>query len=68
MTEAFLSLLLPPPGAYRGCIVRTQGVASLRSLALGWELVAPSGRWRTKQANLAVRAGRWRTKRAKNII
>ena len=30
--EALLSLLLP------------QGVASLRSLALGWELIAPSGR------------------------
>ena len=30
--EALLSLLLP------------QGVASLRSLALGWELIAPPGR------------------------
>ena len=39
-----LSLLLPPPGAYRCCPGLTQGVASLRSLALGWELIAPSGR------------------------
>ena len=39
-----LSLLLPPPGAYRNASCLTQGVASLRSLALGWELIAPSGR------------------------
>ena len=39
-----LSLLLPPPGAYRCCPGLTQGVASLRSLALGWELIAPPGR------------------------
>ena len=39
-----LSLLLPPPGAHRLRLHLTQGVASLRSLALGWELVAPSGR------------------------
>ena len=46
--EALLSLLLP------------QGVASLRSLALGWELIAPSGRTlnascpRTKQNGARV--------------
>ena len=39
-----LSLLLPPPGAYRNASCATQGAASLRSLALGWELVAPPGR------------------------
>ena len=39
-----LSLLLPPSGAYRCCPGLTQGVASLRSLALGWELIAPPGR------------------------
>ena len=33
-----------PFGAYRKRFGVTQGVASLRSLALGWGLVAPSGR------------------------
>ena len=41
--ESFLSLLLPPPGAYRKPFCLTQGVASLRSLALGWGLATPSG-------------------------
>ena len=41
--EALLSLLLPL-GAPRFRFWVTQGVASLRSLALGWELIAPSGR------------------------
>ena len=42
--KGVLSLLLPPSGAYRNASCLTQGVASLRSLALGWELIAPSGR------------------------
>ena len=41
--KSLLSLLLPPPGAYRRTPGLTQGVASLRSLALGWELATPSG-------------------------
>ena len=44
MTETYLSLLLPPPGAFLKPFGLTQGVASLRSLALGWKLIAPSGR------------------------
>ena len=41
--KSLLPLLLPPPGAYRRPPGLTQGVASLRSLALGWELATPSG-------------------------
>ena len=43
-TEELLPRLLPPPGAPRWCCWPNPGCRSLRSLALGCELVAPSGR------------------------
>ena len=43
MTEVLLSLLLPLRGAF--IMLRANpGCRSLRSLALGWKLIAPSGR------------------------
>ena len=41
--EALLSLLLPLRGASVSPL-GNPGCRSLRSLALGWELIAPSGR------------------------
>ena len=41
-TNALLSLLLPRWGVSAPSF-ETQGVASLRSLALGWVLITPSG-------------------------
>ena len=41
--EALLSLLLPLRGASVS-LLGNPGCRSLRSLALGWELIAPSGR------------------------
>ena len=53
-----LSLLLPPSGAYRTQPRETQGVASLRSLALGWELIAPPGRADVAGGDREIRVGR----------